>query len=322
MTKRRARDENKKKCEWSDSRRECLSQLLYFFFPRDLRVANVMADSVQLESWVSHGLTDGNNFAHENAVIILYVFAYYWLSPHPRCNSVDRLYSNWSTTTTTTNTWPGLFTRSNFHSTHFHFIDILRNTIRWPLIIDPEGFANKWIKSYEKENRLCVVQQSQADYLRVLENAIQYGLPVLVENVELDLDPIMEPILSKEVFRQSGSRFIKLGEKIVEYNDAFRCVPFLELFFNSAFLAPTLYLLSSSFVGGMMSALIWMFQDLHNDEAAKAKLPGRNISESGHHQLWSGRFDGWVVLAGRYCVQRAARSGSREESTDNPSNWH
>lgn len=27
----------------------------------------------------------------------------------------------------------------------------------------------------------------------------------------------------KEVFRQSGSRHIKLGENIIEYNDAFRC---------------------------------------------------------------------------------------------------
>lgn len=81
---------------------------------------------------------------------------------------------------------------------------------------------------------------------------MQYGLPVLVENVELDLDPIMEPILAKEVFRQSGSRFIKLGEKIVEYNDAFRCAPFSGLPRSRL----DFHLLASSFVGGILSALI------------------------------------------------------------------
>lgn len=104
----------------------------------------------------------------------------------------------------------------------FSFYFWCRNTRRWTLIIDPQGFANKWIKNLEKENRLCVIQSSQPDYLRVLENAIQYGLPVLLENVGLELEPIMESVLMKEVFRQSGSRHIKLGESIIEYNDAFK----------------------------------------------------------------------------------------------------
>ncbi|XP_031619236.1 LOW QUALITY PROTEIN: dynein heavy chain 7, axonemal [Contarinia nasturtii] len=100
---------------------------------------------------------------------------------------------------------------------------ILQNTRRWTLIIDPQGFANKWIKNLEKENRLCCIQESQPDYLRVLENAIQYGLPVLLENVGLELEANgLESVLMKEVFRQSGSRHIKLGESIVEYNDAFK----------------------------------------------------------------------------------------------------
>lgn len=91
------------------------------------------------------------------------------------------------------------------------------------MISDPQGFANKWIKNLEKENRLCIIQLSQPDYVRVLENAIQYGLPVLLENVGHEpIEPIMESVLMKEVFRQSGSRHIKLGESIIEYNDAFK----------------------------------------------------------------------------------------------------
>lgn len=89
-------------------------------------------------------------------------------------------------------------------------------------MIDPQGHANKWIKNVEKSNRLCVIRLNQPDYLRVLENAIQYGLPVLLENVGHDLEPILDSVLFQEVFKQSGTMNVRLGENIVEYNDAFK----------------------------------------------------------------------------------------------------
>lgn len=91
-------------------------------------------------------------------------------------------------------------------------------------MIDPQGMANKWIKNLERSNRLCVIRFNQPDYLRVLENAIQYGLPVLLEDVGDTLEPILESVLLQEVFKQSGSMHIKLGDNIVEYNDAFKSV--------------------------------------------------------------------------------------------------
>lgn len=89
-------------------------------------------------------------------------------------------------------------------------------------MIDPQGSANKWIKHMEKSNRLCVIRFSQPDYTRVLENAIQYGLPVLLENVGEELEPMLDCVLLKQIFKQSGSMCVKLGESVVEYNDAFR----------------------------------------------------------------------------------------------------
>ena len=35
---------------------------------------------------------------------------------------------------------------------------IVDNSRRWPLMIDPQGQANKWIKNSEKENKLAVVK--------------------------------------------------------------------------------------------------------------------------------------------------------------------
>jgi dynein heavy chain len=56
----------------------------------------------------------------------------------------------------------------------------------------------------------------------VLENAIQFGTPVLLENVYEDLDPSLEPLLLKQLFKQGGALCIKLGDAVVEYNPDFR----------------------------------------------------------------------------------------------------
>jgi hypothetical protein len=47
-----------------------------------------------------------------------------------------------------------------------------------------QGQANKWIKNLERPNNLAVIKLSEGgEHLRTLENAIQFGLPVLLENV-------------------------------------------------------------------------------------------------------------------------------------------
>ena len=46
---------------------------------------------------------------------------------------------------------------------------------RWPLCIDPQGQANKWIKKMEAPKKLSIIKLSDSDYLRTLENAIQFG---------------------------------------------------------------------------------------------------------------------------------------------------
>lgn len=40
-----------------------------------------------------------------------------------------------------------------------------------------------------------------SDYLRILENAIQFGYPVLLQNVQEYLDPTLNPMLNKSVAR-------------------------------------------------------------------------------------------------------------------------
>ncbi|XP_067562534.1 dynein axonemal heavy chain 3 isoform X1 [Pseudorca crassidens] len=99
---------------------------------------------------------------------------------------------------------------------------IVSNSRRWALMIDPQGQANKWIKNMEKANRLSVIKFSDTNYVRMLENALQFGTPVLLENVGEELDAFIEPILLKSTFRQQGVEYMRLGENIIEYSRDFK----------------------------------------------------------------------------------------------------
>jgi hypothetical protein len=49
-----------------------------------------------------------------------------------------------------------------------------------------------------------VIKLTDANYLRTLENAIQFGKPVLLENVMESLDASLEPLLQKQVRLRRG----------------------------------------------------------------------------------------------------------------------
>ncbi|XP_039210552.1 dynein heavy chain 7, axonemal isoform X3 [Crotalus tigris] len=99
---------------------------------------------------------------------------------------------------------------------------IISNARRWPLMIDPQGQANKWVKNMEKANSLHVIKLSDSEFVRTLENCVQFGTPVLLENVAEELDPILEPLLLKQTFKQAGSICIRLGDSTIEYAPDFR----------------------------------------------------------------------------------------------------
>ncbi|KAK7827526.1 hypothetical protein U0070_026732 [Myodes glareolus] len=85
---------------------------------------------------------------------------------------------------------------------------------RWALMIDPQAQALKWIKNMEGNQ--------MHDYLRILENAIQFGFPVLLQNVQEYLDPTLNPVLNRSVARIGGRLLMRIGDKEVEYNPNFR----------------------------------------------------------------------------------------------------
>ncbi|CBZ28360.1 dynein heavy chain, point mutation [Leishmania mexicana MHOM/GT/2001/U1103] len=98
---------------------------------------------------------------------------------------------------------------------------ILSNSNRWPLMVDPQQQANRWIRSRERDSGLVVVRLFEKDYLRTIRQAIMDGHPVLLENVEETLDPMLENLLLKRITKEGSMWVMHLGEA-VEWNEKFR----------------------------------------------------------------------------------------------------
>ena len=93
---------------------------------------------------------------------------------------------------------------------------------RWPLMIDPQGQANRWVRNMYSESNLQIIKLTEKEFLRTLENGIRYGAPVLLENVGEELDPSLEPVLLKQVFKKAGQVLLRLGDTDVPYSDEFK----------------------------------------------------------------------------------------------------
>uniref|UniRef100_A0A061RL02 Flagellar inner arm dynein 1 heavy chain beta n=1 Tax=Tetraselmis sp. GSL018 TaxID=582737 RepID=A0A061RL02_9CHLO len=93
---------------------------------------------------------------------------------------------------------------------------------RWPLMIDPQGQANKWVKNMEESNQLKVLNLNMPDLIRSVENAITFGNPVLLQDVLETIDPTLEPLLAKAFIKRGNQTLVKLGDKEVDFNFDFR----------------------------------------------------------------------------------------------------
>lgn len=95
---------------------------------------------------------------------------------------------------------------------------------RWPLCIDPQLQAVQWIK--KKEEKILTIlnlNDGATVYLKMLENSIKFGKTVLFENVDVELDPTIDPVLEKNfVIKGAGVKYLRLGDNDIEFNEDFK----------------------------------------------------------------------------------------------------
>lgn len=63
-----------------------------------------------------------------------------------------------------------------------------------------------------------VTDLQTSDMVRKVENAIQYGQPVLLEDIQEEMDPTLDPILAKKFIKRGNQVLVKVGDKEVDYN--------------------------------------------------------------------------------------------------------
>lgn len=96
-------------------------------------------------------------------------------------------------------------------------------------VYGPQGI--KWLKAQEEarlasmgdeKRRLHVMQLGQKKWMSVVTNAITQGHSVVIENVGESIDAVLDPVLSRAVFRKGKNLFIKMGGEDVEYDTNFK----------------------------------------------------------------------------------------------------
>ncbi|CAK5084784.1 unnamed protein product [Meloidogyne enterolobii] len=104
---------------------------------------------------------------------------------------------------------------------------MLHNFNRFPLIIDPNGqsidYICKEFSSNNRDQKITVQKTSFNDnsFRKTLESALRFGTTLLVQDVE-SYDPILNPVLNREVKKASGRVLITIGDQDIDLSPAFK----------------------------------------------------------------------------------------------------
>ena len=93
---------------------------------------------------------------------------------------------------------------------------------RWPLMVDPQEQANRWIKAKESRQGLSTIKARDPNSLKILEACVRSGHPILIEDVGESLDPALDTLLLRQTFQQGSRLLIRIGDSDVEYNPSFK----------------------------------------------------------------------------------------------------
>jgi dynein heavy chain len=101
------------------------------------------------------------------------------------------------------------------------------NSERWTLMIDPQMQGNNWLRetygSGEESNLQIIKPTTDAKIMtRKLDQALSYGFPVIFEDANETFDPMLEPIISRQIQKRGADYFITFNQQPVMYNTDFK----------------------------------------------------------------------------------------------------
>ncbi|XP_034944602.1 dynein heavy chain, cytoplasmic isoform X1 [Chelonus insularis] len=97
---------------------------------------------------------------------------------------------------------------------------MLKRFNRYPLIIDPSGQATEFIMNEFKDRKITKTSFLDDSFRKNLESALRFGNPLLVQDVE-NYDPVLNPVLNRELRRTGGRVLITLGDQDIDLSPSF-----------------------------------------------------------------------------------------------------
>ncbi|GBE78470.1 Dynein heavy chain, cytoplasmic [Sparassis crispa] len=97
---------------------------------------------------------------------------------------------------------------------------MIKRFSRYPLIIDPSGQATNFLLNEYKDRKITVTSFLDEAFLKVLESALRFGNTLMIQDVE-HLDPILNPVLNREIRRTGGRVLIRLGNQDIDFSPSF-----------------------------------------------------------------------------------------------------
>lgn len=84
---------------------------------------------------------------------------------------------------------------------------------RYPLCIDPQTQAVNWIKTKESRSReFKSITFNTNNYIKILELAIKFGSSILFEGISTEIDPMIDPVLEKNIITEGGVDMLTMGD--------------------------------------------------------------------------------------------------------------
>jgi dynein heavy chain 1 len=100
---------------------------------------------------------------------------------------------------------------------------IIDHGTRFPLVIDPSGQAISFLMNKHKDEKIQATSFLDKSFMKTLAGAVRFGTTLLVENVE-QIDPVLNPILNREIQRTGGRTLVRIGTEDVDYSPKFKII--------------------------------------------------------------------------------------------------
>ena len=100
---------------------------------------------------------------------------------------------------------------------------LVTRSSRYPLLIDPQGQALRWICNHE-EKRMApfgVTTKSHPRFREHLEYCLGEGKTMIVSGIEEEIDPMLTPVLEKQLTVKGKTKYITIAGKACDYVDDF-----------------------------------------------------------------------------------------------------